>query len=445
MMITLAATLTAAAQTAPRMLTHEQVCSLAVARNMALRSADNAVMQARERQREAYTNYFPQVSATGAGFKTSRDMVKADVSTAEVIPPGLAQLIPAEVAGALPGTLPVSIVDRGLMTGITAVQPLFAGGQIVNGNRLAQVNVEATQLQRETSRNSVVLTAEQYYWQVIALKEKQKTLDAVKALLDKLEKDADVAVRAGVGMRNDLLSVQLRQNEVESSRAKLDNGLLLARMVLAQYVGMDGQAVDVDVAVDPSQLPPFPIMHADHNQAVAVTPEYRLLEKQVEAATLQRKIEVGKRLPSVGIGAGYSYYNMGKGMDNHFGMLFATVSVPISQWWGGSHAIRRGKLAEADARDRLADNTQLLKIRMQKDWNEVDNAYRELVLAHKSIGQSEENLRLNRDYYHAGTVTMNDLLTAQQQYQQARDQYVDAYSRLQVKVVEYRQSIGQDR
>ncbi len=170
-----------------------------------------------------------------------------------------------------------------------------------------------------------------------------------------------------------------------------------------------------------------------------------MLEKQVEAATLQRKIEVGKRLPSVGVGAGYSYYNMGKGMDNHFGMLFATVSVPISQWWGGSHAIRRGKLAEADARDRLADNTQLLKIRMQKDWNEVDNAYRELVLAHKSIGQSEENLRLNRDYYHAGTVTMNDLLTAQQQYQQARDRYVDAYSRLQVKVVEYRQSIGQDR
>ncbi len=219
MMITLAATLTAAAQTAPRMLTHEQVCSLAVARNMALRSADNAVMQARERQREAYTNYFPQVSATGAGFKTSRDMVKADVSTAEVIPPGLAQLIPAEVAGALPGTLPVSIVGRGLMTGITAVQPLFAGGQIVNGNRLAQVNVEATQLQRETSRNSVVLTAEQYYWQVIALKEKQKTLDAVKALLDKLEKDADVAVRAGVGMRNDLLSVQLRQNDVVSIMA----------------------------------------------------------------------------------------------------------------------------------------------------------------------------------------------------------------------------------
>lgn len=134
--------------------------------------------------------------------------------------------------------------------------------------------------------------------------------------------------------------------------------------------------------------------------------------------------------------------NMGSGIKNNFGAVFATVTIPISQWWSGSYAVKRKKLAEENARQQLTDNAHLLEIRMQKNWNDVDNAYKQLVLAKKSIEQSEENLRLNRNFYHAGTVTMNNLLDAQQKYQQCRDQYTDAYATLQTKILEYEQSIG---
>ena len=142
------------------------------------------------------------------------------------------------------------------------------------------------------------------------------------------------------------------------------------------------------------------------------------------------------------MGIGYNYYNMGSGLDNNFGAVFAIVSIPISQWWDGSHAVRRRRLAEDNARQQLVDNAQLLQIRMQKNWNDVDDAYKQLVLAKKGIEQSEENLRLNRNFYQAGTVTMNDLLDAQQQYQQCRDRYTDAYAALQTKILEYEQSVG---
>lgn len=428
---------------AQQTLSLEQVKQMAAEHNMGIRSADNAIAQAEEQKKEAFTNYFPQVSATGMGFKSNRDILKADVSTSDLLPSSLLAAIPSALASAIPSSIPFSMLDKGIVAGVTAIQPVFMGGQIVNGNKLAKVNIEATKLQKETSANTVELTAEQYYWQIVTLKEKQKTLDAVTEMLKNLEKDADVAVQAGVGMRNDLLAVQLKQNEVESSKLKLANGLKLSRMVLAQYIGMDGQEVDVSTTVELSQLPAYPMLLTNYDEAVVITPEYQLLQKNVEATTLQRKMEVGKNLPSVGIGAGYNYYNMGSNMDNHFGAVFATVSVPISGWWGGSHAVRRRKLAEQNAREQLADNTQLLKIRMQKNRNDVDDAYKQLQLAKKSIEQSEENLRLNRDFYHAGTVTMNDLLDAQQQYQQCRDRYTDAYALLQTKLLEYRQSIGQ--
>lgn len=439
--ITLALSLLIGLTAHAQQLTLEQVKELALAHNINIRTADNAIRQAREQKREAFTNYFPQINATGLGFKSTTDVVKADLKLSELLPSSLTAALPGTITSMLPLTLPVSVLAKGLVAGVTVVQPVFAGGQIVNGNRLAKVGMQVSELQKEVSANTVELTAEQYYWQIVSLKEKQKTLDAVGEMLAKLEHDADLAVKAGVGMRNDLLQVQLKQNEIESNRLKLDNGLRLARMVLAQYIGAD-DSIDVSTTTDMEVLPPYPMIKADHDAAVAATPEYRLLQKNVEATKLQRKMEQGKLLPTIGLGVGYNYYDMGSGFDNNFGAVFATVSVPISQWWGGSHAVKRRRLAEENAHQQLTDNAELLQIRMQKNWNDVDDAYKHLVLAKKGIEQSEEKLRLNRNFYQAGTVPMNDLLDAQQQYQQCRDRYTDAYATLQTKILEYEQSVG---
>jgi outer membrane protein TolC len=171
-------------------------------------------------------------------------------------------------------------------------------------------------------------------------------------------------------------------------------------------------------------------------------PEYQLLGKQVEATKLQRKLTVGQNMPSVGVGVGYNYHNLLEN-DRSFGMVFATINVPISDWWGGSHAIKRKKLEQLQAEDQLADNAQLLQIRMQNAWNNVQESYQQLLLAQRSIEQAQENLRLNRNYYNAGTTKMSDLLQAQLLYQQAQDKRTDAFSDYQNKLLEYKHSIGQ--
>lgn len=433
--------LTGITASAQQVLSLQQVKEQALAHNISIRTAEDAVREAREQKKEAFTSFFPQISATGMGFRTNTDMLKTSINTASLLPSSLATALPPALAGMIPPTLSFSMVDRGLMAGVAAIQPVFAGGRIINGNKLARAGVEASEIQKQISENNVELTATQYYWQIISLKEKQRTLDAVDAMLRQLEHDATMAVKAGVGMRNDLLQVQLRQNEVESSRIKLDNGLRLARRVLAQYIGAGGETDAADT-VNTASMPPFLIQEVNNDDAVAATPEYKLLQKNVEVTRLQKQMEIGKNMPSIGIGATYSHYNMAEGMKNTFGMVFATVTVPISQWWGGAHAIKRRQIAEDVARRQLADNRQQLAIRIQKNRDDVNDAYKQLAIARKGIEQSEENLRLNRNFYQAGTVTMNNLLDAQQKYQQCRDRYIEAYAAWQIKIVEYEQSIG---
>lgn len=51
----------------------------------------------------------------------------------------------------------------------------------------------------------------------------------------------------------------------------------------------------------------------------------------------------------MGVGAGYIYHDLME-KDTDFGMIFASVSVPISSWWGGSHAIKREKIKKQQSR-----------------------------------------------------------------------------------------------
>ena len=414
----------------------EQLKQLAVENNYNLRSARNAIEQSKEVKSEALTKYFPQVSALGFGFQNNKPMIDLDIE----LPDAISHLIPQDL---IPAN--ISLMKKGVYGSVSAIQPIFLGGQIINGNKLAKVGVEASELQLEASEDQVELTIEQYYWQMVSLKEKQQTLKAVLDMLTQLEKDVNNMVRVGAVNRNDLLQVQLRKGEVESAQLELENGLATVSQLLAQHVGKTGEPLDVTVpdGFAVGTVPALPVaLRKDHQGALAATPQYRLLEKNVESHRLQHKLKVGQNMPSVGVGASYSYNDWFDKSTN--AMVFAAVQVPISGWWGGSHAIKKQKLALQDAQEQMEDNGQKLVIRMNNAWSAIETSHKKLLIAHDAIEQAEENLRLNKDYYRVGSTKMSDLLLAQQQYQQARDRYTDAFADFQTKQLEYRQATGQE-
>ncbi|MBR3089376.1 MAG: TolC family protein [Prevotella sp.] len=422
--------------------TLEQLLDSARSHNIALRNGQRDIEAAQEQRKEAFTKFFPTVSATGAWFNANKSMAQTELDLTPYITPELgatlAQLLPAETLVALSSPMSISMMKHGTIASITAIQPVFAGGQIINGNKLAKIGEEVSRLRQQLSEDEVETTAEQYFWQLVTLEEKQRTIATVEEMLADIHKDVNLAVEAGLTLRNDLLKVELRQNEVESQKVKIQNGMALVKMLLAQYCGLRDTSFTLRYTTE--AISPLSIKR-DHQQALLNTLEYQLLDKQVEATSLQKKMAVGENLPSVAVGAGYNYHNL-LGSDQTFGMIFATVSIPLSNWWGGSHAIKRKKIAQQQAIDQRDDNAELLTIRMQKAWNDVEEAYQQLHIAERSIRQAEENLRLSRNCYQAGTTTMSDLLEAQMLYQQSLDKHTDAFADYQNKILAYKHAVG---
>lgn len=418
-------------------LTLNQCRQLARENNSSIKIARSNIEVAEQQQKSAFTNYFPQVSAIGMAFNANKNMVELNTNQIlSEIPTDLSAMLP-------PGLIPPSFgfMKNGVIGAITATQPVFAGGQIINGNRLARLGVETGHIKLDNTLDEVDLATEQYFWQIISLNEKLLTLATIDSMLASLEKDVSVAVKAGIAMPNDLLQVHLKVGDIASSRIKIENSLDICHRLLAQHIGMDGS--HISLVADSVTMPDFPLnLRCDHSTALLSTTGYRLMQKNVEANELQQKITVGKNLPTVGVGASYSYNDlMGKG--NHSGMLFVSVNVPISGWWGGSHSIKQQNINTSIAREQLESNSQLLIIAMDNAWNDVEDAYRQMQLAEESINQAIENLRLERDYYQAGIATMSDLLEAQQQYRLVRDRFTDAYIEFQLSIIKYRQATGQ--
>ena len=216
--------------------------------------------------------------------------------------------------------------------------------------------------------------------------------------------------------------------------------MLMLKMALGQKIGVSAEDLDI-------QQPDFGEIISDlsknDNNAIERRPEYKLLEKSVEIARLQRNMEIGKNLPVVAVGVGYNYmhFDMNKkdGMNNNFGLVFANVSIPITDWWGGSHAIKRKKLELLQAENTKKETSELLLQQMQNVQNGLNEAYQQVLLAKKSILSAEKNLKISRDNYNAGVTTLSDLLEAQNLLQQSRDQYTEAATEYFVKMAEWRQ------
>lgn len=410
---------TAAAQ-ADSIVSVDQCIEMALANNAAIKTAGYNTDAAREVRKEAFTKYFPEISAQGFGFRSHNYVLQYDVLD----------------------LLKLGLLKHGVMAGVQALQPIFMGGQIVNGNKLAKVGEAVAQLQQEQTQDEVRLTAQKYYWQLATLKATRSTLEQGLALLDTLDYQVGVAVKAGIVTNNDLLKVQLQRNDFASKMVDLDNGIRLCRMVLSQYIGENFERpIDIDATI-PEAVPPYPTeLRMDPIVALPQTVDYRLLTKNIEAKKLEKRMEVGKNLPTVLAGAGWYYHDV-LDQAHNFGAVMLAVNIPLSGWWGGSHAIKKKNIELEIARTELQDLSEMLQINMQNKWDELTAAHRKMEIASEAIGQSEENLRLNLEFYKAGTSTITDLLDAQTLNRQAHDNYIAAYGDFRVAMADYLNATG---
>jgi len=420
-------------------LTLARCRELAVERGVSLALAREEVRAAEAQQAGAATAYLPKVEALALGVATHQPMMKFDMpgGNLPVYDGNPANLPTASQFAYFPGAA-ISGGQQITALSLTAFQPLYAGGRIRNGNRLAALGVEAARAKEELARREALAQTEEKYWRLVSLYEKQPVLVAADRLLAALAREVASATRAGLITRNDELKLDLQRQQLAADRARLSSGIALASQDLRHQLGLSGAgplalAPGVPTPADPGGTPP--------EARLGQRPELRLRRLAIEAATLQTELAKGKRRPSLTVGGSLMRYDVDGLTDGGQAnaLVFGMASVPLSALlWEGQHEEAAAALREGIARRELADTEQLLQLQLQKAWEELTAAWREVQLGDAAVAQAEVEVGEATDRHRQGLETVSSLLAAQLRQQEAQLRRVDARTALALKQAAWR-------
>ncbi|MVM39245.1 TolC family protein [Spirosoma sp. HMF3257] len=412
---------------------------LALKNNVTLKNSALETEAARQIKKNAYTSYFPKINAQVLGIQAIDPMVNYQM------PGGNLPVYDGDPANLLTPTqfayFPGASIQALQRTGIgvlSVTQPVYAGGRIHIGNQLAQLGVDIKENQERLTHDDILLKTEQQYWQLVSIQEKRKTIIHYEDLLTTVEKQVNDAYKSGLIIKNDILKVQLKKSELQANKSKLMSGHQLALRQFCQTLGI---AYDSTLVVNETlgDLPLPQSVYTDHDAALLHRIAYQLLEQSVKASKLQTKLKEGEYLPQVAVGlVGYYANGLIKGGNSlSNGLVYGTVSVPVSDWWSGKYMVQEQRIREQMAGNTLTDTKALLKLQMDKAWVDVMESYRQIGLLEQTQMQARENVNVTQSSYRSGLVTVADLLEAQALLGETEDKLVEAKAHYRLAVSTY--------
>jgi outer membrane protein TolC len=423
-----------------RTLTLDECRSLAIQNNKELQIAGEKVRVAGYDKQAALTKYFPQVSAMGTYMRNQKDINLLDDKTVA----GLGKMLPIDV-----GAFTHLDIQNVWLGNVSLVQPVFMGGKIIAYNQITKYAKELAQSMNDLKLQDVIYKTDEAYWQVVSLVNKKKLADSYVSLLRKMDTDVQALIEEGVATQVDGMSVRVKLNQAEMAQTKVDNGLALSRMALAQLCGLP---LEESLALADENIESLPESASSTGsysveEAFINRQELKSLDYAVRIYKKKEKIALAEHLPSVALTANYLVTNPNSfnGFKNDFGGMFnvgVAVQVPISGWWEGTYK-RNAARAETHIKQlELDDAKEKIELQVNQSVYKVNEAGKKLTASSRNKEKAEENLRHATIGFEEGVIPALNLMEAQTAWVEAQSDLIDAQIEVKLTDVYLSKALG---
>lgn len=468
--------LTAEAQ---RLLTLDSCRAMALRNNKQMSVSKTKQDIAANMQKSARTKYLPHVSAVGGYVWTSKEISILSDDAKDALSnlgttagAGLKEGL-SQIASTLPADAQMrigqevsqfsSMLDqtgqglvnalrtdtRNMFAGAVMVtQPVFMGGAIVAANKMADIEVGMAANTLEAKRQNTLFTIDQAYWQVVSLCHKKRLAESYVELVKKLKADVQRLIEEGVATKGDGLSISVRVNEAEMALRKVNDGLVLSKMLLCQHIGLpvSEQITLADENTDSIVLEEQPAT-ADVQLAEQNRPELKVLQSSVDLTRQTTNLLKAGNLPQVLLTGGYAATNPNtfNGFEKKFAgfwNLGVLVRIPIWNWGDVKYKVRASKGATTIANLELQEARDLVELQVNQNAFKVEEANKRLEMAKADIANADENLRMANIGYREGFVNTTTVMEAHTAWLQAQSSKIDAEIDVKLSQVELQKALG---
>jgi len=406
-------------------LTLDSCLSLARKNNADIRTSQLDVIKAQEVKRQAFTKFFPQVQLSAFTYYAVDPLIKFgidDIQSDDMR--SLLQVIYeafSDVGSDVKSE--VTLMQKGSSISGSFAQPIFAGGRIINGNRLASLGVDAAKLMAEAKNRDVEENIESSYYLVTGLQQKVATLEAALELIDSIDHTVQAALANGLVTNADALQVQLKRNEMLANQQQLTSGIRLSKRMLCRQIGIDYS--DDLVFEEPAGTLPSPALFMNKTVGDSLRPEMQLLELNVKAEKIKKSMTIGESLPQIAL-VGITYYgNVIKKDATSNGVILLSMQVPLTAWWETAHKLHQHNIAIEEAQIMQDNLSKMMSLEEEKAYSDMMDAYVLMKSDSAALEVARENYRLANLNYTAGNATLSEVLQAHALLLQAENAITD--------------------
>ncbi len=332
------------------------------------------------------------------------------------------------------------------MASLMLQQPLYMGGKIRAYNRITKYAQNAAQQQLRAEEQEVILSVDQAYWQVVSLTHKKRLAEKHRDMLASMNGDMQKMIAEGLTTKAGGLNVEVKLGEAEMTLLKVNDGLMLSRMLLCELCGLpldkeirlaDEWADDKDYGQADKGLEHLVAKagdapaEADVNIAFARRPELESLRIAADIYNEKVKIERAAFLPQLAFMGGYGAMtpSLFNGFENRFKGTWSvglTLSAPLWNWGEGYHKIKASKADVTIARLQLEDAKEKIALQVKQAGFRTKEARERVLLSSKNLEKAAENLRTAELGFKEGVTATTDMLAAQTMWIAAQSERIDA-------------------
>lgn len=436
--------------------------SLDSCRNMALAN-NKELMISREKikasdyqKREAFSAYLPGIDFSGGYLYNQKNLSVFDSDqmlptktfnpatqsyefnlaknplTGEPIKQPNGQYVPETVA-LIPKDAMEFDIHNVFFGAITLTQPIYMGGKIRALNEIAQYAEQLSRTLSDGEAQNVIYAVDAAYWQVVSLKAKYRLAKSYVELLDSLDRNVGLMVEQGVATRSNKLSVDVKLNSANVDLTKVENGLVLSRMALAQVCGLPVNTVFTLQDEDIDEVNDFIMPQRDYDmeEVFASRDDLKALQIGIDISGKQVDLARSSMLPNLALVGTYSFSNpnMFNGFSKRFNGAFsvgAMLTVPLWHWGGNYYKYKRAQSDQTMMRMQMEDARDLVTLQVSQASFRADESLKTYLTTKSNLKSANENLRSAQIGFREGVATSDDVMEAQTAWLKANSECIDA-------------------
>lgn len=421
---------TASAET----LTLSKAVKIAQQRSGSIAIASEKVFAAREDALAAKSGFYPRISGQGSYTRLNE---------------APSMTIPGPMGTST--TIEMGTADNYKFT-ISAQQPLFMGGAILNGYKAASSMAQAQKNQLSVEKNNLFLDVAEAWYGVIKADAFRNAAMEARLQMEEHLNTLERMYNAGILSHNELLKAKVQLSNIRMMEIQAENARTLSRLSLNMAMG-----VSLDTVYEFPEFPAektftdtyisLPDLDLVIRNAIRDRQDISALKNMTDAAVYGLKIAKSSMAPNIVSVFNYNWENTDSSfppeLDSSWNL---TIMATMDLFTAGErlHKIRKAETNLNQAEIGLSQARKGVELEVRAQYATIRERQKAVEIAEKKLEQAEEGYKVASAEFKHGVVTSTDVLDASSALVGAKTDYVSSLSDLQIAYFKFEVVSGQE-